>query len=107
MNRPIITPEPIREFNANDVRNIAGLDLDNHKVLSALCRAMNVHVTTEHYSLGLDCWTVTPQIGGTFSGTYVEIKAYVRGHAAAWSHGIQRTERFASKLALLLKSEIP
>lgn len=98
---------PIREFTAADVRNIATLEIDNPRVLSALCQVMNIHVTTEQFSLGKDRWFLCPPAPlGNFVGTYAEAKAYVTGFAAARLAGQRSLEKLAQKIHLVLNSEL-
>jgi hypothetical protein len=82
--------DPIRDMTEDDVRRIDGLALDRPRVLSAICKAMSIYLTTSHYTNGEDNWTATPIDGSAFTGTMIQVIAYVRGYAVAWLGGRAR-----------------
>lgn len=98
---------PIRTFTEHDVKNIRSLNLDNPRVLAALCRVMSVDITTKKLSLGLDCWFLNAPTAGEFAGTYAEAKAWVFGYAAAWLFAQHSEARLIERLRFVLDGKAP
>ena len=88
----------ITEYEMGHVHTLA---LDRHEVLSAVCKALEIYLTTEQFTLGRDHWIATPKDGPSFSGPLLTVAAYVRGYATAW-HG-QRRRRTLEREQIIRK----
>lgn len=86
---------PIREFTEDDLRNSQTLALTRPRVLNAVCKVMNIYLTTRFYSQKVDMWTATLPGGGIFTGSLEQMAIYIHGYARAWS-----TERSKARLLL-------
>lgn len=92
-----IKDQPL-SFALSDIRDLHELDLDDINVMNGVCRAMNLRVMTEWYTRDKDRWFVARNdaIADIFSGSWVELRAWVRGYASAWVDGISKSRRVRS-----------
>jgi hypothetical protein len=78
-----------------DLSRIASLDLRSPEILAAVCKIAKIYLTTEQYTRGEDRWYATPSDAPVFSGSLLEVSAYVRGYATAW-----RAQRARARVAI-------
>lgn len=101
-----VTEQPIRDMTEDDIRNIESLALDRPPVLNAVCKAMGIRLVTSRYTRGEDSWTVTPFDGPAFTGTMVQVIAYVRGYAVAWRGGRSRIRALATGVRSYMSEQL-
>lgn len=90
--REAVAEQP-REFTTDDVRLMYALDLSKQHVLSGVARFLGIHLTTEANTTGRDYWVATPRVGPAFTGTMLEVAAYVRGYGSMWLQALDEKRR--------------
>lgn len=66
-------------FTDEDIPRIHQINLENPQILSAICKLLEIYLTTEYFSTGADVW----HLPGGIKCNLKEAILYVKGYAAA------------------------
>lgn len=92
-------------FFESDVRSIDTLALNRPFVLSAVCRVMGLHLSTEWFTSGKtkDLWTVSGSKWPSFTGQMHEVIIFVKGYASAWIAGRHKMREQLQEISTVLQ----